>query len=435
MIPIDVVGVGLSQKDITTGQEMIIQYADLLVGGRRHLDLFSKGSQETLVIDRDIPLLVESIKDKMKNRRVVVLASGDPLFYGIGTTLIQRLGKENVVIHPNISSVSMAFAAIKEPWHDAAVISLHGRTIDDIDPILEKKDKIAILTDGRHSPSWVAGRLLKAGNKTFSMCVLEHLGSTRQTISWHDDWLIVSSMNFAMPNVVILKRKTEKIHPQEREGLHQPWVSKKVFISNTKESTFDNKTVYSGMPDEFFSHENGLITKSEIRSIVISKLRLVSDSHLFWDLGAGSGSVSIEVSRFIPKGSIFSVEKNEKRILQIEENCLSFNVSNIKAVHGELPGKLSTLPDPDRIFIGGGGKKLNDIISSAMERLAIGGVIVVNTILLQTMESARKLFKAGGFGVDLIQVQVSRSKAMPFGERLEALNPVWIITAKKRSNG
>lgn len=442
---IDVIGFGLSVDDLTEKHKRIIDGADLLVGGRRHLDCFRDISCEKIAITKDIEGVVEKIRNSAEHgRHVVVVASGDPLFHGIGTTLINALGKERVNIYPNISSVAAAFAAIREPWDDLQLVSLHGMDADrevvklnDRD-LLDKSRTIAILTDHLKTPAWIAQHLILRKVSGFRIYVFEKMGSADQRISYYDDMEVAAREIFSSPNVVILKK-------MEREGCIKREEPRQV---SGREDALPMQ-ISPGMADDLFFHQKGLITKSEIRAVVLSKLQLISDDHVFWDLGAGSGSVSIEVSRFIPRGRIFAVEKSGTRVIDIRKNMEKFGISrsdlsrvnsagavqsatsNMEVVHGELPDAMEQLPDPDRIFIGGGGADISEIICRAGERLAMDGIMVINTVLIQTMNLAMSSLKRMGFHVKLIQVQVSAAKEMPFGERLDPLNPVWIISGKK----
>jgi len=404
---VDIIGMGLGEEDLTEVHKKIIKKADLIIGGRRHLESFKGWGIETLVISKDIDEVVEAVKKRMDSERVVVLASGDPLFFGIGATLIRELGKEGVTVHPNISSLGAAFSAIKEPWHDALLISLHGRDPVDLVSILKTHSKIGILTDQRKTPSFIAATILENNISGFRLWVMERLGTPHGIITSHDDMEKVVAMTFAMPNVVVLiqeKGNKKNDHPYP---------------------------VWPGMDDGVFAHEKGLITKSEVRIISISKLKLLSDNHTVWDLGAGSGSVGIEISRFVPRGKVICVEKNKKRIADIRTNVERFRVTNLSIVHGKSLDIMDKLPDPDRIFIGGGGKELLGIIARAGQRLSSNGVMVINTVLIQNMAPVVALLKRMGFKPDLIQVQISKLKSMPVGDRLEALNPVWVISGEK----
>ncbi len=420
---VDIIGMGLSGEDLTGRHEQIIRRADLLVGGSRHLELFRDLAIETLSISKDIALVVETVRKRMGSERIVVLASGDPLFFGIGSTLVRELGKEKVTIHPNVSSLAAAFSAIKEPWQDARLLSLHGREVPDLVSILKTHSKIGILTDHTRTPGWIAQILLDNHVPGVGMWVLERLGTKEQSITWHDDMAKVAAMGFAMPNVVVVKQ----VLAMGGEVSQVPETRDR--SASTQGEDFSS--IWPGMPDERFVHEKGLITKAEVRSISLSKLKLVSHHFTVWDLGAGSGSVGIEVSAFVPHGRVVAVEKNENRLADIRANAARFGVTNLDVVHGNSLAVMDQLPDPDRIFIGGGGKDLLAIIQGAGKRLKPGGVMVVNTVLIQNMEPVLALLKKMGFRSQLIQVQVSKTTSMPVGERLEALNPVWVVSGEK----
>ncbi|SMC82496.1 precorrin-6Y C5,15-methyltransferase (decarboxylating) [Desulfocicer vacuolatum DSM 3385] len=430
MSNVHVIGLGLSREDLTLKHLEIIKTADLLVGGQRHLDYFRENHVEKVVITRDIALVIQKIKERMDSQKVVVLASGDPLFYGIGATLVKALGREKVEIHPNISSPAAAFAAMGEPWQDARLISFHGRVSDDFEHLVKTENKIGILTDATHTPGWIAKFLLSRKITDFHCHVFERLGSGDAKSYIFDDLSLVDTHTFAMPNVVVLKRQKQEdsfCHGRKSTAsMHRDGKDRAVSCEAVP------PPVYPGMPDDQFFHENGLITKSEVRSVALSKLKLDAQDYTFWDLGAGSGSVSIEVSRFLSRGQLFAVEKNEKRIVLIERNKQKFCVPNLTVCHGSLPGAMDALPDPDRVFVGGGGKNIARIIHRAGDRLSMHGVMVINTVLVQTMYLAVEALKKMGFKTQFVQLQVAGSSPMPFGERLEALNPVWIITGEKQ---
>lgn len=404
MKSIAVIGLGMSPADLTQTQLQLIQQAEILIGGRRLLGFFPDHPALKKEISADIAGLIDFIQERMQKKTVVVLASGDPLFYGIGASLIDALGPEQVTIYPNVSTVAAAFAKIKEPWHDAACLSLHGRKRErTLREVLANQDKIALFTDPHHNPAWLAQFLLTQGRLDFKMYVLERLGSDSEKVGCFEP-AIASQMVFSEPNLVILKRKA---FPASAPALLQ-----------------------LGLPDQFYDHEAGLITKAEVRAITISKLRLSSE-HILWDLGAGSGSVGIEAALFIRKGGIYAVEKNGQRIQQIENNKDRFKVANLHIVQADLPQGLERLPRPQRIFIGGGGQHLEDIIQSAAVCLKKQGIMVINTVILAHVTMALSTLQGLGMHPAVTQVQISRGRSMPGGERLEAQNPVWIISAQR----
>lgn len=406
MKAVNIIGIGMGPQDLTDRHLTLIEQADVLVGGQRLLDFFKASKARKKSIGKDIGAVVEFVRNKMKTHHVVVLASGDPLFYGIGAALSKALGPENVLIHPNISTVSAAFARIKEPWGDVRIVSLHGKNNkQELLDVLEKDDRAAVLTDPRQNPTWLAQLLLDRNLPDFEMCVLENLGAAGERFKWYS-LRQAARMEFESPNLVVLKRGAQNSEIKKRAHL--------------------------GMPDGWFAHRAGLITKSEVRAVVISKLQLLPD-HTLWDLGAGSGAVSIEASTLLKKGWICAVEKKSERIEQIKKNKLRFKVNNLDIVQSVLPQGLKDLPAPDRIFIGGGGKDLGSIIKAAAAHLKDNGIIVTNTVLVPSLEIACKSLSRLGFETEIIQIQINRGADMPWGQRLEAQNPVWIVRGIRKS--
>jgi precorrin-6Y C5,15-methyltransferase (decarboxylating) len=408
MKPVTIIGMGLSPEDLTTRHLQIIESADILVGGQRLLDYFKTTAAQKQPIDKNIAKAVEFIKDRMNTQSVVVLASGDPLFFGIGSILVKAFGPENVVIYPNISSIAAAFARIKEPWSQVRVVSLHGRKNDDaLFKALNEANAVAVFTDPTRNPAWIAKRLIAEAFVNFRMCILESLGTAAERFNWYN-LEQVSTTTFSEPNLVILKRSTRT----QRQ----------------------NQIPHLGVPDNYFLHEKGLITKSEIRAISLAKLQLLPD-HVLWDLGAGSGSVSIEASRLARRGKIIAVEKNLARIEQIKINMHQFGITNMEVVQAVLPDGLAGLAQPDRIFIGGGGRNLKNIIKAAVDLLKSNGIVVINTVLMPNVLAAMETLAELGLKTSMIQAQISHSHKMPWAERLEAQNPVWIVSGFRISDG
>lgn len=410
---IHVIGMGQGKQDLTQAHLKLIQNADLLVGGQRLLEMFPDYTGETLVIDRSIETLVDRIKICMTEKKVVVLASGDPLFYGIGTTLARFIDKKHLRIHANISSMAAGFAAIGEPWQDAKLVSLHGKIGQAFNfSSLRQETKVGFLTDQKRDPGFIASQLIQEKIEGFDLYVLENLGhGEKEKISKFKSYDPILDQTFTHPNLVILLKPAGTEVPLETHLVE----------------------THIGMADERFRHSKGLITKSEIRSISLSKLKLKNKDHILWDIGAGSGSISIEASILIPWGQVFAVEKNPERIKDISHNSLLFNRPNILLFNLDFPANGDQLKEPDRIFIGGGGSHLEEILIYCCDRLKAGGTLVVNTVLVQNLGTAVQVLTQNGFTPEVVHVQVSRSKPMPFGDRLEPLNPVWIISGRKPS--
>lgn len=402
---VTIIGMGMGPKDLTAEHLKIIEKADILVGGQRLLDYFDRCAAQKKAVDKDLEGMIDFIKKRMASQSIVVLASGDPLFFGIGARLIKTLGGQNVNICPNISSVAAAFARIKEPWNNVRVVSLHGRNNEGLLlKTLKKESLVAVLTDPKNNPARLAQRLIEEDFLNYKMCVLESIGTPEERFAWYR-LERAAIMAFMEPNLAILKKSAEDL----KEG----------------------RPLHLGLPDNCYDHQQGLITKSEVRAISLAKLRLLKD-HILWDLGAGSGSVSIEASLLVPSGKVFALEKNTERIQQIEVNKRRFGVKNLEIVQTVLPEGLADLPRPDRIFIGGGGRDLGKIINTAVTFLKPNGLVVVNTVLVQNIQTATATLNAVDFVTNQVQVQISRSRSMPWGDRLDAQNPVWIISGIRK---
>ena len=164
------------------------------------------------------------------------------------------------------------------------------------------------------------------------------------------------------------------------------------------------------MPEKMFRHARGLITKSEVRAVSLSKLKLMRNDHVLWDIGAGSGAVSIEASCLLPQGHVFAFEKNSRRIPDIIQNISNFERANIKVLNTSFPEGIGDIRRPDRIFIGGGGSALESIIQAALEHLDPFGSIVINTVLIENLHTAIRILKQFHIDPEIVQMQISRSK-------------------------
>ncbi len=403
MMTVHVVGLGLGPNDLSPKLLAVVESAGALAGGTRHLDFFPRHTGIRIPLTGKLSDWLDRVERAAAERTVAVLASGDPGFHGIAARIVERLGADDVVVHPNVSSVQAAFARLKEPWHDAVLVSLHGHDEQFLLGSLYRTDKIAVLTDPSHTPARIAQLLLDRGQNYWRMWVLEDLGTDRERVGSYtlED---AAAASFSPLNVVVLKREK---HPE---------------------------ALWLGTPEERFAHEAGLITKSEIRPSIIAALN-IRDGQVMWDLGAGCGSVGIEASLINPTGRIVAVERSTERIRHIEENRARFGVANLEIVRAELPEGMGALPAPDRIFIGGGGRNLSDILRRAAKRLPPGGVIVTAAVRLESVHDAQSTLLECGFAVDLIHLHVDKSNPLGGGLYMKPLNPVWIVRGTQTEKG
>jgi len=379
----------------------IIKRAELLIGGERQLDLFPEFSGEKLVVGKNLGEIVARLS--RNDRPVAVLASGDPLFFGLGRYLLRNLPEAKFEFVPNVSSVQYAFAKIQEPWDDAVFVSAHGRDIQGAVDRIVANDKAAVLTDEENTPEAIAAEMIKRGRDGYTAWLCENLGSDEERIR-RTDIRGLLEIEAAPLNVLILIKEFEAGGEEYLPTL--------------------------GIPDEEFATAKKLITKEEVRVITLAKLRLRHDMTL-WDIGSGSGSVSIEADHLLPNGRIFAIERNPQYLEFLKENLNRFNARNVAVIEGEAPACLESLPDPDRVFIGGSGGHLWDILEGVDSRLPADGRVVLNAVTLDTLTAASEFFDNAGYQVEVTTVNIARTKPLTDYKMFEALNPVYIIVAVK----
>ena len=400
---VHIVGLGVDHTEIAPGIKNRIESAEVLVGGDRLLNRFRDHQGLKISIKSPLEGVIQSVRKEMQSgRKVVVLADGDPLFFGIGKRVIDGLGEEMVTLHPNVTTLQAAAARMKKQWHNTQTVSLHGR--EDILPLLTalaKNDSVAVYTDPDFHPARLAEDLLGRGIDTFEMHVFEDLGMASERV---ERFILKDAAGaaFSPLNFVILERTRPPEIP-----------------------------LSLGLDDDVYLHQKGLITKKEIRAVGLSALALEA-KHTVWDLGAGCGSVAIEASLLAHEGAVLAVERNETRVQLIRDNIRRMGAYGVQAVAGEMPQCLASLPDPDRIFMGGGMGEDNRVLEVAARRLKPGGRLVLHLVLMGSLTRARDYLINLKWPFTVTQVAVSRSRGLAGDQRLAALNPVFIVTADKR---
>ncbi len=425
MIPVHVIGLGMSPQDLTPQAREIIREAQVLVGGRRLLGYFPEHPARKITLGKDPEATLAQIPALAAEQRVVVLASGDPLYYGVGPLVVKVLGAEKVVVHPNITAVQAACARLQIAWQDAQIISLHGRTWEPLEEALGRAGKLIIYTDPEHTPAAIA-RLLLVGQNEARMCVLEDLGQETERLTWLSP-AEAKDREFSLLNLVVILPPIVAAKEALNVGVNLVFTQEAGRTPDSPLQSPGTVRLHLGLPEEALDHERGLITKTEVRAVVLAKLEL-HPGLVLWDVGAGCGSVGLEASLLVPGGRIIAVEQNEARAAQIRANGKKFGVENLEVVCGQAPGCLAGLPDPQRVFIGGGGKDLPAILQAVLGRLNRVGRVVVTAALLETLDAARQVLSAAGWRQEVVQLQVSRSQPLGEGVFMQALNPVWIVT-------
>ena len=345
----------------------------------------------------------EQIRQGLSCGNVCVLASGDPLFYGIAGKLIKKFGKNQVEVHPALSSLQEAFARFKLSWDDANIISLHGRRPHHIPGLLLQKSKSFVFTDKTNSPDSIAATLLNYLDlvgadhlkQQIVVHIAENLGSADEKVS-SGTLIEVAENSYGPMNVLCL------LVPEIE------------------------KPCCFGLTTEEIAHSRGLITKDEIRAVALHRLRLPHQG-ILWDIGGGSGSISIEAAALNPTLTIYIVEHRKEEIANIKKNICRFNLFNIVPMHGRAKEVFNDLPDPDRVFVGGSDGEMEEILAQAASRLSFGGRVVVNSVTKKTSEITPKIMKKHGLAPDAVTITVTRENT----DAKKQPNPITIITGTK----
>ena len=415
MTQVHVVGIGLDGAvGLTDTGRQLIERATLLVGSDRHLNYFPNHPAPRLVLG-DFTQAIREIRTQLAtddtNKCIVVLVSGDPLFFGLGRLLLEELPREQLTFHPHLSAVQLAFHRIKIPWQDVRIISAHGRSLEELIQVLQQGvEKIAVLTDGTNTPNAIARLLLGLDlSVSYEFWVCENLGGIDEQVKCLPLDAVVNE-KFAPLNVVVLLRQSDAEQPLEVESL--PLL---------------------GLPDETmlsFSDRPGLMTKREVRILILGELALQPEQ-IIWDIGAGTGSVSIEIARLSATSQVYAIEKTAIGTALIEQNCRRFQVKNVVSIHGSAPDILQQLPTPNRIFIGGSGGNLNLILDTCHARLLPNGVVVLALATVEHLNRTLDWLNSHRWQYRLLQVQLSRSVPVAQLTRFTPLNPVTIVTATR----
>jgi precorrin-6Y C5,15-methyltransferase (decarboxylating) len=370
--------------------------AVLVAGGRRHLDAVRPPAHVRQVVMGDVSAALDQV-DAAAGAGAVVLASGDPGFFGILRALRERGHAPEVL--PAVSSVAGAFARVGVPWDDAVVVSAHGRDPRTAVNACRAMPKTAVFTSPGCGPAEL-GAALAGWDRT--LYVAERLGAPDERISRRTP-AEAAAGDWADPNVVLAVREPA---PGDRPRTHnQPAAPPRDWAG-----------------DDAYRHRAGMITKWEVRAAALARLRPTLGM-LVWDVGAGSGSVGIECAEH--HAAVIAVERDPAACAQIRRNAGGVDV---RVVEGSAPEALTDLPDPDAAFVGGGGLPvLTGVLARSPER------IVVTYAAVDRAVPARVLIADAGYAVDGVQLAASRFADLPGGSfRLEAQNPVFLLAGRRK---
>jgi len=403
---VHIVGIGDDGLEGLTGQaRQLISNAEVLIGNAGLLRAIPIGPSDRRTTSGSLDSLRETLQG-LGDKQAVLLASGDPLFYGIAQYLTDTIDKDRFEVVPHVSSMQLAFARVKENWDDAYLSNLATSSLDRVVDGIRTSDRAGLFTTETITPAVVAETLLDRRIDYFTVYVCENLGTPRETVT-KGDLESISRQSFSSLNVMVLVR--------HRGAADRP-------SRGRRNRRFGNA-------DDFFLQtrpKRGLITPQEVRCIALAELDLMPQS-IVWDVGAGSGSLAIEAAGLVDRGQVFAIEMDAEDYALMLENASMFEVPSLVPVHGQAPDAWRDLPDPDAIFVGGSGRMVPDLVRGAAVRLKRGGRIVVNVSSPDNLVAVQQALESVKLHTDLRMIQISRSCRQLDRTRFEALNPTFLV--------
>ena len=407
---IHIVGIGDDGLEgITAAARSLIDEATLILGTEKLLARINRDGVKKITITVDLSVVPQQIADHA-DEKIVILATGDPLFYGVARYLCEQCGKDRFDVVPHVSSMQLAFARVKESWEEAYLTDLANQHLDHVVERIRTTEKAGLFTTEATPPAAVGRALLDRGIDYFTAFVCENLGSPDERVT-HAELKELASHQFSSLNVMILVRKPNAPdRPREMIG-HRLF----------------------GNPDEDFLQsqpKRGLLTPAEVRAIALSALDLGPASTV-WDVGAGSGAVAIEAAQLAPNGRVYAIEMDAEDHQLIMANAERFGVANLVPVLGEAPSAWEKLPDPDAIFVGGAGRHVRGIVEEAFVRLRDGGRLVANVGSVENLAAVHECLQKASNQAQVWMVNVSRGTEQFDRLRFESLNPTFLVGAVK----
>lgn len=387
------IGMGCGARQLTAEASEAIHTAQLLIGAKRLLELLpDTGAQK---IPEYRPQEIVSLLHTHPAEECCVLYSGDSGFYSGAAGLLPLLEGMEVRVLPGISSLQAFAAQLGEPWQEWSLCSAHGAACDPVQAVMQGK-KAFFLTSGAESPGELCAELTAAGLGTLQISVGENLGGDRMQI-WHGTAAECTQRTFAPLNVMLADAA--------------PRYQRRV----------------AGIPDEEFLREKVPMTKQEVRAAVLAKLAPAPEE-VCWDVGAGTGSVSVELS-YAAK-NVWAVEQKPEAVELIRRNREKFCAWNLHVIEGTAPEAFAKLPMPDAVFVGGSGGQLREILNAAVQKNPQVR-ICVSAIALETLQGAVSALEQLGYAPEVTQLSVSRTRAAGSLHLLMAQNPVFLIMGER----
>jgi len=391
-----------SHGSMTIETRDAVAKADVLIGAKRLLEGIpaASGAKKCSAIYADEILNIIKTEQAEGEKNICVLYSGDSGFYSGTRSLLPLLEDAGIdaKVLPGISSIQLFAARLKTPWQDWELVSAHGTDCDPVTAVMKDKP-VFFLTGGKLDPAILCQQLTEAGLENLKVTVGERLS--------YDDERIVSGT--------------------AEEFAAQAFAPLSVMLASPAPSMGD---MTPGIDDEEFIRGDVPMTKQDVRASIISHMKIKKNDTI-WDVGAGTGSVSVELAMKASDGKVFAVEREDEGISLIEQNKKKFGVWNLAAVSGRAPEALADLPSPDRVFIGGSSGNLSDIIDTVLTRNP-DALICVTAIVLETLHEATQHLADMGLDVEITQISASKTRPVGGKHMMIAGNPIYVITGQKK---
>jgi precorrin-6Y C5,15-methyltransferase (decarboxylating) len=411
---IHVIGVGADGlAGLTARARELLTSADLVLGSESTLGLVPELTAQRLRLGPDLQEVVQTLETNLGKKRMVVVASGDPLFYGVARYLCDRLGKERFEVIPHVSSMQLAFARVKESWEEAYLTNLATHSLESVLDRIRTAEIVGLFTSEEEDPPLIARQLLARGLDYFRAYVCENLGGPDERVT-QGELADLRDMEFSPLNVMILKRKPNRPDQQRLASRFRRF----------------------GNPDDVFAQsrpKSGLITQAEVRAIALAQLD-IQPASVVWDIGAGSGSVAIEAAQLAQLGMVYAIEQDVADYHLIEANAQTFGVRNLTAIHGTAPAVFDRLPAPDAIFVGGTGREVGRLLQAAFTALRPGGRLAINVATLESLTAAYSVLKTLAQPVQVLLVNLARGTEQLETLRFDAVNPTFLLWLSKPDN-
>jgi precorrin-6Y C5,15-methyltransferase (decarboxylating) len=425
---LQVIGIGPGRPEwLPPAITELVKNCEILVGGSRALELFPDFMGRRYSLSGDLASSIELIGKALLEEKVVgVLVSGDPGFFSFLPRLKKEFPQERIDVYPGISSLQFAFARAGLPWQEATFASVHGRELSVLPPMVTRPT--AVLTGGENTPQKIAQFYLERGYNP-PIAVGNALAYPEEL------WLTTDAEHLAEEKR-LLKNALVILYPtsgQETMADYKPNnQQERNVIQDNRPSTKRATGCRIGIPDEEFTRGKVPMTKAEIRVQVLAKAQ-ISLSDRVVDIGAGTGSISIEAAALAADGVVYAIEHNPEAQALILTNQRKFGVTNLQLISGAAPDVFGELPPVEVCIIGGSNGRLPEILKQVP--LVAGGRVVLTAVTIETVAQGLKLLTELNYqDIDTVSIQAVRWKAVQTLHMAQAMNPIFILSARKGEN-